>query len=1183
MSVINNISAQLAVNLPRFPLDDNTTSLDVTTFVDALALQIYPKGYWQVAWVTSTFNIAIFLSIAIAMRFYRSQKNPVPLWLVKIERRPFRIKHKRKSTPSSSSTARLSKFRRTRDCGEGLDKHNVQREEEQNEVRMRSFITASCVNCHLVLTSAYVIALFLKVGETCLMRDGSANPPLIQPGVLDCIMQVTIFSTAYLASLGYIAILFPNVPPWLWNGSIIVSYVSTLAVGITFYTIVAISASKVTKYRQMIYSELYLIPTLSNTLSDGDGETVSPIVLELAKIAYQEALNQSKWLQYVNGLIALSAILLAASYLSILLSLSGRVIMELVQIRNAPPPFQSEQPAASAKAKSVTKWPSAAVPFSMPSSSTQQDDPVLRNLPTQPNRFNLPLRTIVRTPPLTPAPSGPLPLPPAEAHLPGLRSSITDSGTYFVSGPLEKVHAVIREKASLTSLRGSSAIKPRAETVLRISTSSLRTRSEKRSNGVVAEERNIPFSIEDHNLSPVSRASSRAQSLDIGSRTRLDSQKVSWTFNTLHENLITNEGYVAIYLLASYRAKYPYDAYQASLEVNRLHTVFSCLFTVLYVINSLNLFAPFLLFPASQVKLATMLTSLYSSDPSSNHRLNRITSLRRKRRSQRKKSSSDDSITQTQRLNAGRMRKPSLKAQKSSRHLLENAGKVKIESDRERSSDASFLTTIQVSTCSGRVSQGHPVDAEYPGTLAPPAKVLMSPPRLKWHESVDANVPHRSKEKADTPASGIACGIAALTKLFSNPPAEDIASDGAARRRNALKDLFLPLRDGAGHSAHGPQLPHHQPLSGTSMAESQAGVRYSDEEDGVWASVRKLSPFPSAGMLSKAGENFRSKWRIETLASATNPVSDNASETGSDCEFRGSSEGKLRRRKTHEKQLVLDSLISSHALPIQGFYCGSTANSGLALRLYQSNESVESGIALLPLEEMPRPHQRSSFMKQPRPQTPQQNIEQLHQGYEIEEDLESLWETSGAEDLLQMRELSKRRRQRLRQQFHSQTGQHRWSADPSPRPFAWNLSSQQTRSLNTQSQIPDRSLEQRLSTRLSKSARELHSYVAGLRFGGPEMLTEEKKFCVHESIPKMFGTTVNEDHRFTPLPEERASHSPRLDSEEHETMISIPGWDDGRTLENEEDMGIASNNGGSEHEDEDDDTASIASHTFGDF
>ncbi|SPO24027.1 uncharacterized protein UTRI_03431_B [Ustilago trichophora] len=1089
-------------NVHHFPLADNATVNEVLMLVDSLALKTLPRGYWQLSWATSSLNLTIFFLIAIAMRSYRSRKTPVPLWLFKLESRPYRVKRTNKSSKTtnerSSSMGIGASLDRDRDCSSTSppsehrhgfkarlgslfncspstaarvsdEKPQSTSEEEQGgeEIRMGKFITASCVNCHLVLTSAYVVLLFLKVAEAYTTREASSAPPLLSPGILEAFMTAAIFSTAYFAALGYIAILLPNVPPWMWNSSVITNYVATMTIGLFTISKIALSASYINGYRQLVWFELVYLPSLVHPVATESLARERPageVAMKLARVAYQEALRQRIWLQCSHGLIALGGITLAIIYLVILVTLSRKVAMELNQIRNAPLPPSSPQvgmvSAVSVEDKkseavstsAVTMWPLTAVPFSLPSGS-QTTDPVLKTFLSQPARFSLPLRTgAARTPPPTPAPNGPLPLPPVE-RVTDSRSSTPDSAAYSVA----EVRTELPLNNSSTAERRSSV------TLQQQPPTSLPNGQQDRKTTSADSKLSFPAHHDDEDderpSSPTSSSTHRTR-LDLGPRTRVDSQPIPWAVNALHEDLATSEGYVAvckflfnciidhaavmlqcfafgstsIYLTVVYSKTYPNDAQSASLQVGRINMVFSCLFTLLYLINSVNLFAPFLLFPTSQVKLATMLASLYTPNSNSNSnsdsgkyrergRYPRRSASKRMLRNKRKKAAEKESETP----------RSELRPQESSRELLAAAGKV--TSEMYSSKNAASATSLPWSpggTLCGDAMQ-------YPPTSS---TTTASSPSEDRDQKGRRN---KSMEKEGAIRSRITGPIVTAIRLFRTPPPEDVGSNG-----------FTPLRREMTLASPATQ------LSTLGLSPSPTGFR----------ALLKFSPFspPFSSPSSRAkADDGNSKQRnfsnISTSPSVHNSLpSSNVAGSGSEscyvtCE---SSPPHISASAQQQgKQLVLDSLISSHALPIQGFYCHrpsalglSASGSGGGLRLYHPNESVESGFGwsgydqdeedqqhvLRPrpkprvrakrrFDDAPpvRPSRRSQPPLQPHPYEVDTEFDEEDQAqaemreYETEEELQHSDPQGGS---MGMGEASKRRRQRLRQQFRGQIGAH---------------------------------------------------------------------------------------------------------------------------------------------------------------
>ncbi len=118
-------------------------------------------------------------------------------------------------------------------------------------------------------------------------------------------------------------------------------------------------------------------------------------------------------------------------------------------------------------------------------------------------------------------------------------------------------------------------------------------------------------------------------------------------------------------------------------------------------------------------------------------------------------------------------------------------------------------------------------------------------------------------------------------------------------------------------------------------------------------------------------------------------------------------------------QLVLDSLISSHSLPIQGFYCrrNAASDSAATVRHYHWNDSNEAGVSSSVFGAYSYAHRQAKDEQR-------RSIQALEQprGSEVEEQLSHvdvcIGDVHGS-----MGDASTWRRQRLRQQFHSQVEQ----------------------------------------------------------------------------------------------------------------------------------------------------------------
>ncbi|KAJ1595453.1 hypothetical protein NDA14_006094 [Ustilago hordei] len=942
--------------LPDFPLADNATAQQVMTLMDSLALKIHPEGYWHLSWVTSVSNVIIFLFIAMAMRIYRSQKSPVPLWLFKLEQRPYKVWRRRKSNSNPNRKARFWKpFRSSianatsaaEKATATTDASNTDRGEE-SETRMGSFITASCVNCHLVLTSGYVLLFFVRVIEGYVTRDASDSPPLIEPFMIDAAMQAAIFSTAYFAALGYIAILLPNIPPWIWNNTVISVYATTILVGLVCLISIAASASKINYYRTLAYNDLFTLPSLFNSISTVEG-TINSAAIQIARVAYKEAMDQRVWLLGAHGLVSIGGILLSLAYLLIFVTLTKKVAGELVQLRHEPPQGRGHALSSQVGNNVVTTWPSAAVPYSAPA---WQPNTFL----AQPNRFSLPLRMAVRTPPPTPAPKGPLPLPPA-------RTPTSSTWRFSASDSIGHDTREVIAHASIPMLRAKSSMSSITEYGI-----ATRTRGSVQQHTVVREASQTSFPPtleqfrEDSNQAILDRthctsyAHSSSHSIEedeelhLGPRIRLDSQPTPWVIDTLHEDLASNEGYVAvcrflfnciidhlaltlqcfafgvysIYLCIIFSKDYPYDAQKASMQAARVNMVFSCFFTLLYLVNSLNLFAPFLLFPASQVKLATMLASLTSP----NARLH-LDGSGERRKIGTKKAKIGNNRNSTR-----------LDRKESSKQLLTSGGKVRSDTYSERQYRNPDPLPTHPYSAGYHPSNNHATMQHSVGGLAS----MQAIKRVEEEEEGDV--------VAIKASSAPVKKIVAAVKIFHPRPTSP----------SSTETLPKPTED-----------------------QGQANGL------GLFSTIVKHTPFSSL----LTGCNRPSSFPFATQTTPEpNPTYPKSST-------------EVTRRPTKGRQLVLDSLISSHALPIQGFYCHhSTASSntkGVGVNMLQVNEMVELGLT-------PSRYEATLAC---------QNSKQQ----EVQEELECLPSTTPTSRGVWMGKESNQRRQKFRQQLRGQVVQ----------------------------------------------------------------------------------------------------------------------------------------------------------------
>lgn len=549
-------------SLSGFPLSANATIQELATFVDALALKVYPKGYWQLTWALNTVNLVTFFTVTLALRAYRSRNNSVPFWLFKLEQRSYpvhqvhRVKRRLKAFFQNlvSSTARAStpSCNLEGKCFENNHSGTGEMVGKKSEARMGWFITASCVNCHLILTSAYVILLFIQTIQSYVIRSSNTSPALLEPGVLDCIKMLFIFSTAFFAALGYIALLLPFVPPWLWNCSVFCLYASATTIGLASGCKAALSASKLNAYRTYMYKAIPYISRLDAAAGDGfsavDPATPTTwrmVLFAIAIQAYAESLDQRKWQIIYVGLIAVGGFTLGVVYLCILVLLVRVVAKELVQLRSSPSSLSTKQ--ADGLVRPDTAVLASTAPHSpLPGPATPVLEVAFGASPPRKDRFSFQTRSAPRSPPSTPAPSGPLPSPPAEAAGTLLRSSPSQDVAYAervlhgrISPTPSSIHSYSHStEVGIASAHEKASLQDRANSSIR---------SPAQSNKEFMREQHHSVQIETHYERAVSPTESdTAVQLELRPRLAVDPEFASWDLTTLHADMATHDGYVAV-------------------------------------------------------------------------------------------------------------------------------------------------------------------------------------------------------------------------------------------------------------------------------------------------------------------------------------------------------------------------------------------------------------------------------------------------------------------------------------------------------------------------------------------------------------------------------------------------------------------------------------------------------------
>lgn len=424
------------------------------------------------------------------------------------------------------------------------------------ELRTGWFITASCINCHLVLTSAYVLILFVQVLQSYTTRHGTSPPPLLDPGILAAFMLFAIFSIAYFAAIGYMALLLPNVPPWLWNTSVVAIYVQVIFLGLMSMTMIASSGSKLASHRNYMHLARAALPSFGVRFGEAGvvDEAAEAVMMGIARLAYVESLEMKKWQQIAQGLVALGGFALAVVYLGILVLLARRVAKELVQLRSSQGRArlveqqqqmmrhqhqqqnqQQQQDREAAAAAAVRTWPptAAAARYSMHASATPHDKGAVKTAAIlQAARLDLPLRMsyAVRTPPLTPAPSGPLPLPPVDAEGASPRSISSHTSLPVGMSPRTRLSLPNTDPADSHRLRSPQQRHSMQLPACANSQASFPTRSDS-------------YGRLDSPTDSFAESSSR---LELAPRVRIDSDPNPWDLETLHEDLATHDGYTVV-------------------------------------------------------------------------------------------------------------------------------------------------------------------------------------------------------------------------------------------------------------------------------------------------------------------------------------------------------------------------------------------------------------------------------------------------------------------------------------------------------------------------------------------------------------------------------------------------------------------------------------------------------------
>ncbi|GAC95930.1 potential glutaredoxin [Pseudozyma hubeiensis SY62] len=1060
-----------------FPLSDNATIQELTTLIDALALKIYPKGYWQLTWTLNAINLATFFSVAVALRKYRSRNNTVPFWLFKLEHRPYHVHqvnqvkrwlkvsfHRRFLTRTSPSTC-IVEADGPQLGTSGGSRAQVRKEDQP---RMGWFITASCVNCHLILTSIYVILLGLQVVESYLIRVPIAPAALFEPAMLENIMLLSIFSTAYFSALGYIALLLPFAPPWFWNGTVVLLYVQALALGLSAGTKVALASVKLDEYRTFVYEAVQVLSHYDTAL-DIRQATSPSILIGIAKDAYSESLNLKKWQVIYSELVALAGYIITVSYAGILACLIRIVAKELVQLRGRHTPHSEVNAKGASKPDGFSISPLAATLSIIPAPASQVLEAAFRPSLSVVDRSSLPPLTTARSPSTT-SPQGALCLPSTEDSRNLTRCSTPEVVAFENIGLRASRSSALAAKRVLPPDMASvtvDAISRNIEARRRFPTHG----SDSAEQDVSSRERCRWFP--DSSDSCTTRGTSLNESestsrLELGPKIRKDWRPAPWQTAAFHEDIATHEGYLAVcrflfnciidhtaimlqsfsfachsvVLARTFDRDYPHNAQAANTTLEVATMASATLFTVLYVVNCLNLFAPFLLFPASQVKLASMLASLTVPDfrldgdrDLEEPAIERLQTGRKKRQKSDANSSgrtSSESDSNASRLKHQDSTKSFMSLTYNSRAFIAN-GDTEVQAKQARNSSLrSTLGSIRdkrvvIRTTSDAslsdfafvppaCSQNFPA----PPPRASSSSLSPAPGKQMIERQLSSNARKHSEKITidDEGADGFASRAAAAVKWLRRSPAADLEPGASIRSPNAPNGLK--------HKVHG-----ERDLSQSSSGQ-KLPVEAEDAGLGKKATTRPFAwvfaPFASQRQPDTRGNCATSTDILGTHQRPQNEPLGLQSGSTYDLTFYTSTQTNMEGYKPKGAQLVLDSLITSHALPIGGFYChsNSIADSASALRLQNREAYIESRSDVSASAkhshaqgddgDEERYHERVDVSVHAQQRIDKQRHKAKKSSH-IAPDVVSVVEELGALD-----EGTKRRRQRLRQQVREQSG-----------------------------------------------------------------------------------------------------------------------------------------------------------------
>lgn len=610
-------------------------------------------------------------------------------------------------------------------------------------------------------------------------------------------------------------------------------------------------------------------------------------------------------------------------------------------------------------------------------------------------------------------------------------------------------------------------------------------------------------------------------------------------------------------MLYVFTTEYPDNAQVASSRDGVATMLAQGAFTVLYIVNSLNLFAPFLLFPASQVRLATMLASLTLPEADLGDDGRKRAGPAEHWRQAKASSASGNKPWQARGRSKARAKNaPTLKHQDSAKPLIRTFSQDTGDTCASAASHPSANDHLG-GPSAPRAATGATRDEVATMSRKFPSTCVSAPTSPSpGFQSLKYSGRDHTGERHPLGATGSHVGSASDRSLRHSSSAGMLGQQQRAHTfSNASK---FSSSQGSDHA--------QAPTSTSTSAHHQDQQVKATAKDSAW----RFSPFSS-------GEKGLAFWRRPKSRDGPPPREHGQAPGGASIDM--IRESNQMRVQPMGAQLVLDSLISSHSLPIQGFYChrNTASDSTSTLRHYHWNESVEAGVSSSVFGAYSHAHRQTKDEQR-------RSIQALEQprGSEVEEEL-SHFDVCSGDVHGSMGDASTRRRQRLRRSFRSQVEQRSLSSSDA-QPTSW-LGIDGLRTGTGAGRVKDGRTVKLLGAELR--AQPKHG-VPMIVAQPPTPRTPQLLQSEQEGNRGMRGTTIAMPACLTSLStafddDEKELQIEATSPPSHETTISIPAHltsllNTVRLTDDDEEgfqIDVTS------HSDNDDDTASIVSSTFG--